>query len=146
MTRLSLEHGVLILNGHRVQGLTNDGDAVEFPQVDMVNVSTSADGIKLYASTGEKGGEVTVRLKGNSPSLQFLSQQRVAQINGAIVEWSGTYSVDGVTMRMSRGVMMTGPAGMTMSSDGPTDREYTWTFEKIEEDYSGHSFPTPPVG
>ena len=145
MARQSLEKAVLIMNGHRVQGFSSDGDGIEMPQVDMVSVKMSADGIKLFANTGEKGGEVTVRLQGNSPSIAFFAQQRVAALKGADVEWNATLSIDGVTVRMIRGAMITAPAGPSLSSDGPVDREFVWNFEQILEDYSGHNFPTVPV-
>ncbi len=133
----SSEDVSIVLNGHEVQGLSDDGitmpDAVDATTVRM----GSRPGDKAFFRTAERGGEVTISLLPTSPSLKFFAQQAAVHHNGGIVQWEGEVieRQRNVTHIMRRGILMQYPMGLTASAEA-ANRAFVLNFTEIESDYS----------
>ena len=147
----SSENVSITLNGHEVQGLSEDGltmpDAVDSTTVRM----GSRPGDKAFFRTAEKGGEVTVSLLPTSPSLPFFMQQAMVQHNGGSVVWGGSVIERGryVTHTMRRGVLTQYPVGLTAGAEA-ANRAFVFNFTELESDYStepvSEPVPAPAFG
>lgn len=138
----SIENVSVVLNGHTVQGWSDDADALSLPNIDLANVVRGADGGMVSTSTGEKGGPVIFKLRPNSPSTAFFMNALAAQQNGASVSWNGLIrdSQNQTNAILTNGVLMNGPLGQTMGKGSTANREFTFEFELVVPDYSAAAF------
>lgn len=139
-TILSIESISVILNGHTVEGWSDDNDALSLPEgIELANVTRGADGRMVGATTGNKGGQVRIKLQANSPSTKFFMGKLTEQIRGAVITYNGTV-VDsrlGTSVRLYRGVMMSGPMGQTIGKGSAPNREFIFEFESVIPNYAG---------
>ena len=143
MKIISLEGTTVELNGHVVQGWSDDSDALMMPDsFELASVRRGATGEMAAFSTGDKGGPVSVKLLPNSPSLPFFMQQLATQLNGAGAVWDGNIknSQAGFGFTLVRGVMVSGPLGQTMGSGEVANATFTFEFERIIPDYDKVQF------
>lgn len=142
MTDFSLENVSVILNGHTVQGFSEDADALSLPNIDLANVVRGADGGIVATSTGDKGGPVILKLRPNSPSVPFFMSAMAAQQNGASLSWNGIIrdSQNQTNVSLTGGTMTNGPTGQTMGKGSTANREFTFEFERVIPDYLGALF------
>ena len=69
----SLQDVTFILNGHTVEGWSEDTDALTLPDAfEFASVRRGATGDMAAFSTGDRGGPVTLKLMPNSPSVPFF--------------------------------------------------------------------------
>ena len=143
---ISLAHSVCILGGHRVVGWGEDGDAITLPDITVAETVVGADGKLMAQSTGDQGGEVTLKLLPISPSCQFFMQQFAAILRGAQIVWDGSidYGPLGARVILQRGVLTAGPAGQTIGKSSAAMREWTFMFETIIPNYDAANFSGPP--
>ena len=88
----SLQDVPVTLNGHTVEGWSEDTDALTLPDAfEFASVRRGASGDMAAFSTGDRGGPVSLKLLPNSPSVPFLMNQ-VTQIlvDRAEVIWDGS--------------------------------------------------------
>lgn len=139
-TILSIEEVIVIINGHTVEGWSDDTDALSLPEgIELANVTRGADGRMIGATTGNKGGQLRLKLQPNSPSTQFFMRQLTQIIRGAAITYTGAI-VDtrlGTSVTLLRGVMMSGPLGQTMGKGSAPNREFVFEFESVIPNYSG---------
>lgn len=145
-TFVSIEDTDVVINGHTVEGWSDDADALTLPDVELASVTRGADGRMVASSTGNKGGEVTIKLLPNSPSTQFFSQRAAEIVGGAVIIFHGLIrnSRLGFSTRLSRGVLMTAPLGQTLGKGEAAAREFTFEFEEILPNYDG-ARPSLPI-
>ena len=133
----SSEDVSMILNGHEVQGLSEDG--ITMPDaVDATTVRLGArPGDKAFFRTAEKGGEVSISLLPTSPSLPFFMQQAMVHHNGGVVVWNGTIVERrrNITHTMRNGMFVQYPAGITAGAEA-ANRAFVFNFAELESDYS----------
>ncbi len=143
MTTISLEGTTVELNGHIVQGWSDDSDALMMPDAfELATVRRGATGDMATFSTGDKGGPISIKLLPTSPSLPFFMQQLAVQLNGGAVVWDGkiTNSQSGFGFTLERGVMTAGPLGQTMGRGEVANDTFTFEFERIIPDYAKVQF------
>lgn len=142
----SLEHSVFTINGHRVEGWASASDALMLPAIEAAVTEVGADGKMVAASTGNRGGEVTVKLLPVSRSAAFLMQQAAQIQRGRPIEFNAELEnrQNGVTTLFRRGVMTSYPAGQTLGNEVPPALEFTVTFEQIISNYDAARFDGPP--
>ena len=143
---ISLEGTTVILNGHVVGGWSEATDALTLPEIELAQVQRGADGKMVASSTGNKGGEVQIKLLANSPSTQFLEQQVAQIMRGAAVVWDGSIrnAQAGFGVTLGRGVLMTAPAGQTMGKGEVAERVFAFEFETVLPNYDAATFSGPP--
>ena len=143
---ISLEGTTFILNGHVVEGWSEATDALSLPDIELAQVQRGADGKMVASSTGNKGGEVQIKLLANSPSCQFLMQQMAQIMRGARVVWEGSIhnAQAGFSVTLGRGVLMTAPAGQTMGKGDVPERVFVFEFETVLPNYDAAIFSGPP--
>lgn len=145
-TTVSIQDTTVVVNGHVVEGWSEDADALMLPDIDLATVTRGADGRMVASSTGNRGGEVRFKLQANSPSTQFFSQQVATIIRGGAVVFNGTIrnSRMGISIRLERGVLSTAPAGQTLGKGSAAAREFAFEFETVLPNYDGARFTGPP--
>ena len=108
---------------------------------------TGADGQMFASSTGERGGEVGIKLLPVSRSHRFMQQQMAQILGGQTVRWNGTVenSAQGFSTSLRNGVLKTGPAGNTVGKGSAANREYLFHFEVVLPNYDGAIFAGTPL-
>jgi hypothetical protein len=130
----SLEASKVVLNGITFEGWSQDEDALTLPDAfERYAKQTGADGLKVYGTTGEKGGEVTIKLLANSPTVQILQGFVLAEKNGAFIEWNGIVKYnDNSIATLAKGVMTKMPLGLTLGKGAPKTMTYVFEFQNID--------------
>ena len=142
MDLFALENTIVVCNGHRIQGWSDDADAFSTPDIDLAAVKRGADGKMIGVSTGEKGGPVVIKLLANSPSTKFFQTAATAQLNGICITWEmiARYPLAGVNVVYMNGILVHAPLGMTIGKGDIKNMEFTFEFERILADASGATF------
>ena len=132
-TFISVEHASVVLNGHVVQGLSTDQDSIMMPDIEIARVERGATGTMYAASTGDKGGQFTLKLLPSSTSLRFFMGQFTLALRGAAIIWNGQVNNAqiGITAQLHRGVLVRGPGGHTFGKGSASTMEFVWEFERI---------------
>lgn len=145
-TIVSITDTTCILNGHLIRGWSDDADALMLPDIEVANIIRGADGLMVASSTGDRGGEVTIKLLANSPSAAFLFGQAGLILRGARIIFNGSIrnARMGMSTRLDRGVMKTLPGGQTMGKGEAAAREFVFEFQEVLPNYDGAVFPGVP--
>lgn len=136
MIAMDITLGVLLINGHLVSGFSDSEDCLGFPQdLELATVTKGADGKMCGSKTGEKGGEVTIKLLPNSPSAAFFAKLIKQQQLGLPIIISGSWSNPSVGefIQMKGGILKTGPKGTTYGKGKAGEKVYVIEFETIDE-------------
>ena len=144
----SIEHTRFELNGHRVQGWSEDGDSLMMPDVELATIQRGADGKMMAISTANRGGPITIKLLPNSLSTKFFMQQAAVLQRGGRVVFSGSIvnQQTGVSVHELRnGVMTTWPLGQTQGKGEAAAREFVFEFETITVNYDAADFTAIPT-
>lgn len=143
----SLFQTTMILNNHRVEGWSEDEDALMMPDITLGTTVRGGDGLMLTQSTGDLGGEVTIKLLAHSKSCQFFMQQHELIRRGAQVIWNGSidYGAIGARVVLRAGSMLTGPSGQTLGKGRAQTRQFVIDFQEIAKNYDGGLFSSPPA-
>lgn len=139
---ISLESFTLNLNGIEVDGWADDADAFTPPTVDSLAERVGADGKMVVVATGNKGGEVIVKLMPNSRAGKQIMNAYAAQVAGVVLQWNGI-GMDhrnNVVTSFIGGYLKRATTGPTMGKGAVGNFEFTFVFEKIIPDYSGALF------
>lgn len=136
-------HQVLILNGHRFTGLSDDDPPIDVPDIDLLEYKYGMDGTMHTKSTNVKGGEVPVKLLSSSLSAKFLLTQFSLIQGGARILWSGSYGdADlGYSVQMLGGKLLRCPPSVV---PGKTF-EAVFVFEQLIPEYSAAQFVEGPI-
>lgn len=129
------------IGGIRVEGFTNDSDAFMPPQeIEGVTVVTGADGTHERFDTGERGGEVVVKLQASSPTVPKFLRQVERQKQGDNVNWdmharnlSSNFRTEG-----RDGVCTKWPGGEQVGGSAIGAMQFTFDYQEI--------ISTPGVG
>ena len=145
---ISMADTTVILNGHVVQGFSEDSDALTMPDAfELASVRRGATGDMAAFSTGDKGGPVSIKLLPNSRSLQFFMQQATLQLQGAVIIWDG--SIQNTQTKfgfaLARGVLTAFPLGQTMGKGEMANQVFTFEFESILPNYDAFRVPVPAI-
>ena len=133
--QLSLHETKVILNGHEVEGWSEDSGALTLPDAfEFASVRRGASGDMVAFSTGDCGGPVSLSLLPTSPSAVFL-MKLVNKIHNsrARVIWEGSvkHTPTGASALLNRGILMSAPLWYTMGKGEVGNLTFTWEFEKI---------------
>jgi len=141
-TQLSNVHHKLVLNGHVVQGFSEDDPPVEFDAVTLAEITRGRDGTMYSMSTGMRGTAMTVKLLPTAPSVPFFMRAHAQIQQGTVIDWSGSYgdSALGASCTMTGGVMVECPPAI---SPGKTF-EVKFEFEQTIPDFDGADFAPSP--
>ena len=139
---ISLESCSFILNGLTVSGWSDDTDAFSPPNIEALAEKIGADGKMVVTSTGNKGGDLTIKLLPNSHTAKILMNAFSAQLAGAAVEWHGLFKDhrNGVLITFLKGWLKSAPSGVQIGKGQVGNLEFVFTFERIIPDYSGALF------
>ena len=137
-TQLSHRSAVLILNGTRITGLSDDDPPVEFEEVELATAVFGMDGGMYTNDTGKRGGEVTVKLLPASPSTKWLMRHAARIKGGARVNWSGSYGdpVLSYKVALNGGVLTKPPTAIVPGQSA----NFVFTFEEITPDFDTARF------
>ena len=138
MRIFNIEGTTIQLNGHEVKGLSEDADALTMPDsFELATVRRGATGDMAVFSTGDRGGQVAIKLLPHSESLPFFMQQMAVLRGGGVVVWDGeiTNTQAQWSFRLRRGVLVSGPLGQTMGKSDVANQTFTWEFEDIIPSY-----------
>lgn len=137
MSVLSIEHLIVTIGGHTIDGWANETDALMVPDLELFNITRGATGEMLAVRNGNKGGEVTIKLQPHSPSAIYFIRQIANILNGSYVLFNGSIedTLMGYTTSLRNGVLATGASGHTYGQGEVANREFTFNFERIVPDY-----------
>ena len=147
--RLSLEHTTLTLNGHEVQGWSEDSDALTGPDaLELATVRRGATGQMAAFPTGDKGGPITIKLLPDSPSTAFFMQQAEVLRRGGAVRWEGSIQNPalGISAALLNGVMTTAPLWPAMGKGSVANHTFVFEFEQIVVNYDAPNFTPTSIG
>ena len=147
MAFMSLEHLVVTIGGHTIEGWASESDALMLPDLELFNITRGARGQMLAVRNGVRGGEVTIKLMPNSPSSIYFIRQIANILNGSYVLFQGTIEDANLnyTIALSNGVLATGAAGHTYGDGEVATREFTFDFEEIKPSYDQALAPYRPL-
>ena len=145
----SLQDVTVTLNGHTVEGWSEDSDALTLPDsFEFASVRRGATGDMAAFSTGDRGGPVTLKLMPNSPSVPFLMNQvtRIL-VERAEVIWDGSvkHNRTGASVTLKRGILISGPVWYTMGKGEASNLTFNWEFQEIIPDFAKVNFADLPV-
>ena len=145
----SLQDVTVILNGHPVEGWSEDTDALTLPDAfEFASVRRGATGDMAAFSTGDRGGPVSLKLLPSSPSVPFLMNQvtRIL-VERAEVIWDGSvkHIKTGASVTLKRGVLVSGPLWYTMGKGEVGNLTFNWEFQEIIPDFAKVNFADVPV-
>ena len=137
--QLALHETIFEINGHVIQGWSEDAGALTFPDAfEFASVRRGATGDMAVFSTGDRGGPVSLSLLPTSPSVPFL-MNLVTQIhrNRARIVWEGSvkHVPTGASATFRRGVLMSAPLWYNMGKGEVGNLTFTWEFEEIIPDF-----------
>ena len=138
MQLINMKDTTITLNSHEVKDLSEDADALTMPNsFELATVRIGATGDMVAFSTGDRGGEVAIKLLPHSRSLPFLVQQLGVLRNGGVVIWDGEVknTKAGWSFKLERGVMLSGPLGHSMGRNDVANQTFTFHFQDIIPSY-----------
>ena len=134
---MAIEYSTLIgssltLNGTEIVEYSDAEDGISFPDRELTAHKTGATGKKNVGFTGERGGQVTIKLLSNSKSIPFFKGIDNATVLGSLIKLEGflQYS-NGSTCTMTNGTLVKCPAGQTLGRGVSKDHEAIIHFETI---------------
>ena len=133
---------VVTLNSTIITGFSDDADALEFSDIDLANIKRGSDGRMTGATTGNRGGQMTMKLLSTSDSVKFLSSLAEQQKNNATVVFNGACVnlVNNASVFMSRGVLITYPPFPTLGKGEVGNMNYVFEFESITGNFEAANF------
>ena len=141
---INIQDNIVTLNGHQVEGWSQDEDALTMPdEVELATVTRGGDGQMFGASTAEIGGPITIKLLPTSPSTKFfLRQVERIRTNSAPNDWSGTVEnvVLGYSVSLDGGILVRAPYGHTVGKGAAATRMFTIEFETVSPNYDAALF------
>ncbi len=145
----SLQDVTVILNGHTVEGWSEDTDALTLPDAfEFASVRRGAIGDMAAFSTGDRGGPVSLKLMPNSPSVPFLMNQvtRIL-VERAEVIWDGSvkHGKSDASVTLKRGILISGPLWYTMGKGEVGNLTFNWEFQEIIPDFAKVNFADAPA-
>ena len=145
----SLQDVTFILNGHTVEGWSEDTDALTLPDAfEFASVRRGATGDMAAFSTGDRGGPVTLKLMPNSPSVPFfMNQVTRILVERAEVIWDGSvkHKRTGASVTLKRGILVSGPLWYTLGKAEAGNPTFTWEFQEIIPDFAKVNFAGVPA-
>ena len=155
---LSLLDTVVTFNGHTVEkpllahtvmGWSEDAGALTLPDaLELVTVRRGALGDMAVFRTGDRGGQVSLSLLPNSPSVKFFMQQMTLILSKKLsVVWEGNvqHTLSKASVKLKRGVLMSGPLWYTMGKGEVGNLTFTWEFEDITPSFDKVDFDYVPI-
>lgn len=139
---LTNRHSQLIMNGERVQGLSDDNPPIELPSISLVEAVFGNDGTMYARGTAIRGGEVTVHLLPTSTTAKDWLRRHAEIQNGARIIWNGIYTDPelGYDTELRGGYLMTAPTGSVPGAN----LDFVFVFEEVIPNYDNAVFePTP---
>jgi hypothetical protein len=130
----ALDLSSVTLNGHTFSGWSGDEDALTLPDSsELAMFVKGADGKIIAGRTGERGGEVSIKLLANSPSVQFMQTAVLALKNGASIQWEGLIKYnDNSLATLIKGILIKAPLGLTLGKGVAKTMTYVFEFELID--------------
>ena len=139
MADFNMETITALLNGTRIEGWSDDEDALSFPDLELFNDRAGGDGLVAYFARGERGGEVTIKLMPNSPTrsllmrhIQQFQTDRTIHIYKLVV----IDEENGTTVTCNNGRLKMGPLGQTQGMEAAANANFTFRFQDVIPDWS----------
>ena len=127
---------ILLLSGipHEVTGWSDSGDCLSLPDSAELNmIKKGADGKMVASNTGEKGGEVSIKVLANSPFVDRMSAE--IELIKAGVQIPITFTVTNKTVGdatvCTEGSLKSAPIGITYGKGEVGEMVYVFEFERI---------------
>ena len=143
----SIEHTIVTLNGHTIEGWGDEAAAIEFPEMEVTDWVYSPDGKMMGTRSGQKGGAMTFRIQANSISSAWFARkfQKYLHNDGAPERFDGTYENTnmGISATLTNGYFTSGPGGQNIGTEAAV-QEYVLNFEQIRMNMDGNTFTPVP--
>ena len=126
----TLDFSYVILNGHTITGWSEDEAALTLPDsIEYATVKFGADGHMGASGTSVRGGEMTIKLLPESPSVQFLQNILLAQKHSGYMKFTGTIRFnDDSLITLGNGIITKGPMGFNLGKGAAASMVYTFAF------------------
>jgi hypothetical protein len=119
---------------HKITGWSDSADCLSLPDSSELNqVKKGADGKMVSSSTGEKGGEVSVKVLPNSPFVDRMSAE-IELIKQGVqipIELLVTNTTVGDVTVCTGGALKSAPVGLTYGKGEVGEMVYVFEFERI---------------
>ena len=148
MSQFNIATTIVTLNGHVVEGWSDDADALMMPDSFELFTERVGPDATAYFRTANRGGEVTLKLLPNSISAIYFVQQLTAiLVDSARIRWDGSVRdvANGISATLVNGVMKQTPLGITGGAGDFANRNFMFFFDEIVPDYTNPSFTIPVV-
>ena len=122
------------VGGVRVEGFSNDSDAFMPPsEIEGVTVVPGGDGTHERFDTGERGGEVVIKLQPSSPTVPKFHRMIRQQQLGDRVNWDlhAENLVSGTRLEGRNGVCTKWPAGETVGGSVIGTQQFTFDYQEL---------------
>lgn len=138
----SHKHFFLIMNGERVEGLSDDDPPIEFEDIDYNEEVYGMDGTMYTKATNRRGAPMTVKLLPTSTTAAKWMQRQADIQNGAQLGWEGSYGNPalGAVTELRGGVLKTAPPALVPG----TNPNFVFVFEETEPQYDAVNFAPSP--
>ena len=135
----NIDNILLTLNGHVVQGgYSEDADAIMFEPIELVGEPRiGAGGDAVYFAAGNRGGNFTLKLLPNSPSIPYFQQQaNIVRDRGSVI-WYGSIQdvARGIGAQLSNGALLSFMPFPSYGRGSASNFEYPFHFQEIIPDY-----------
>ena len=142
-TLISVEHTTVRLNGHTFTGFSSDADAIQFPDIEGLTSDVGPTGRLMILSTGDIGGDVTLKFQANSPSVAYLMRKMEEQVTEfKYTRWKGKVWNSNAQFGydLYNGWLRVRPGGHTMGKGAVANHMFTFVFEAIVPDFKKAKF------
>ncbi len=120
----------------KVDGWSEAGDCLSFPEIEYSKVKRGADGKMVASRTGDYGGPVTIKVLANSPFVKAMDEflQAFNVNNNAVpVELRLNNTITKDTVTCLNGTLAKGPSGISYGKGEVGEMSYTFEFETINQ-------------
>ena len=147
MEVFSLEHTIVTLNGHTIEGWASETAAIEWPNTEATTWTYSPDGKMMGVRSGMKGGPMIFRVQANSPTAAWFARkfQKYIHGDGEPERFEGSYENPnaGISGTFTNGYFTSGPAGQSIGTEVAM-QEYTLNFEVIRYNADAAKYTSAP--
>ena len=137
---------VFTLNGIRIQGFGDDAETITLPTIRILDWVVGADGQVEFRGTGNKGGEVGVKLLATGQSVQQLMRWFRMGLDGMHQAFNGTVErPDGSLTVLRGGGLFEGATGPNQGQGSAGLLEYMFMFQIVRPAYDAVAHQGVPV-
>ena len=137
---------VLTLNGIRIQGFGDDAETLTLPRIRILDWVVGADGQLEFRGTGNKGGEMGIKLLPTGQSVRQLQRWFRQGLDGMHQPFNGTVErPDGSLTVIRNGGLFEGDTGPNQGQGSASLLEFMFMFETVRPAYDAVAHQGVPI-